>query len=92
MALSQGLICTKRVHLGLSEVAFILYTESGVLTSGVAFVRGSTVIQTEWLKMTKGQLWQLSERELSYHKLTLTVRLHVHVMSMGKTFTGVGKS
>ena len=35
VALSQGLICTNRVHLGLSEV--------GVLTSGVTFRRGSTV-------------------------------------------------
>ena len=30
-----------RVHLGLSKVAFI---ERGVLTSGVAFMRGSTVV------------------------------------------------
>ena len=39
VALPQGLICTKRVYLGLSEVAFI----KGVLTPGVAFVGGSTV-------------------------------------------------
>ena len=38
MALSQESICTKRVHLGLSEVAFW-----GVLTSGVVFMMGSTV-------------------------------------------------
>ena len=35
MALPQGLICTKRVRLGLGEVAFI---ERGVLTSGVVSV------------------------------------------------------
>ena len=33
----RGLICTKRVHMGLSKVAFI---ERGVLTSGVAFIKG----------------------------------------------------
>ena len=37
VALSQGLICTKRVHLGLSEVTFID-------ASGVAFKRGSSVV------------------------------------------------
>ena len=35
MALSQGLIHTKGVYLGLSEVTFI---------EGVSFMRGSTVI------------------------------------------------
>ena len=37
VALSQELICTKKVHLGLSEVAL------GGLMSGVAFMRGSTI-------------------------------------------------
>ena len=36
VALFQGLICTKRVHLGLSEVA-------GCPHSGVTFKRGSTI-------------------------------------------------
>ena len=39
VALSQGLICTKRVHLGLSKAAFIL-----TFTSGVAFMKGSTLL------------------------------------------------
>ena len=45
MALSQGLIRTKRVHLGLSEVAFNLYR--GALASGVAFMRDSTVLYVQ---------------------------------------------
>ena len=36
VVLSQGLVCTIRVHLGLSEVAFM----KGVLTLEVTFVEG----------------------------------------------------
>ena len=42
MALSQGLICTKRVHLGLTEVAFIEGCPQvrGGLCEGCPHVRG----------------------------------------------------
>ena len=42
MALSQELFCTKRVHLGLSEVAFI----EGCLH--IRVMRSSTVILIAW--------------------------------------------
>ena len=47
VALSQGLICSKRVHLGLSKAAFIEGVSSHQgWPSGVAFTRVSTVVQS----------------------------------------------
>ena len=53
VGLSQGLICTKRGHLGLNKAAFIegcLHVRGGFYRGassrelGVSFMRGSTVL------------------------------------------------
>ena len=69
MSLSQGSICTKRVHLGLSEVAFIEWVSTH--QGSMAFMRGSTVFAK--LYTVNQELLILSEagRDLKTTKTTL---------------------